>query len=43
MTMWLIIMWTTLAVTGIGLVYLSSRLEKFGFMDKLTDCRPKRK
>lgn len=32
MTMWLIIMWTTLAVTGIGLVYLSSRLEKFGFI-----------
>ncbi|MBR1778438.1 MAG: metallophosphoesterase [Alphaproteobacteria bacterium] len=34
MTMWLIIMYTTLAVTGSGLLYLSNRVGKFAIFQK---------
>ena len=36
MWMWMIIMWTTLAVTGAALLYLSNRICKFGFMEKIS-------
>lgn len=42
MTMWLIIMWITLVVTGMALVYLCGRMIKFGCILKLTGDNPKR-
>lgn len=42
MTMWLIIMWVTLVITGIALVYLCSRIIKFGCIHHLTGDNPKR-
>lgn len=43
MTMWLIIMYVTLALTGSCLIYLSTRVAKFGFMEKLARQRFKLK
>ena len=36
MSMWIIIMWTTLIVTGAALVYVSNRVCKFGLIRRLT-------
>ncbi len=36
MTMWVIIMWTTLVLTGVALVYVSNRVCKFGIIRRLT-------
>lgn len=36
MTMWLIIMWTALGLTGAALVYLSNRVCQFGHIKKIT-------
>lgn len=36
MMMWMIIMWTTLAATGAALLYLSNRITRFAFTDKLS-------
>ena len=41
MTMWLIIMWVTLVITGMALVYLCGRMIKFGCVLKLTGNDPK--
>ena len=43
MTMWIIIMWTTLIITGMALVYVSNRVCKFGFIRRLTKENEKRK
>ena len=43
MTMWLIIMWTTLALTGAALVYVSNRTCQFGCIKCLTKESEKRK
>lgn len=43
MAMWIIIMWTALALTGSALVYVSNRVCKFGFIRKLTKDSEKRK
>ncbi|MBQ7632772.1 MAG: metallophosphoesterase [Alphaproteobacteria bacterium] len=43
MTMWIIIMWTTLIITGMALVYVSHRVCKFGFIRCLTKENEKRK
>ena len=42
MTMWLIIMWVTLVITGVALVYLCSRIIRFGCIHRLTGDNPKR-
>ena len=42
MRMWLIIMWTTLIATCLGLFYLSNRVNKFGFMSRLAKGHTKR-
>ena len=36
MSMWLIIMWTTLALTGVALVYLSTRVCRFNCIQRIT-------
>lgn len=36
MTMWIIIMWTTLAITGTSLLYLSNRVGKFAWAENIT-------
>ena len=36
MTMWVIIMWTTLVLTGAALVYVSNRVCRFGIISRLT-------
>ena len=41
--MWIIIMWTTLIITGMALVYVSNRVCKFGFIRRLTKEDEKRK
>ncbi len=43
MSMWIIIMWTTLIITGVALVYVSNRVCKFGFIRRLTQESEKRK
>lgn len=43
MTMWMIIMWVTLVLTGAALVYVSTRVCKFGIIRKLTEDDEKRK
>ncbi|MEE6207966.1 MAG: metallophosphoesterase [Alphaproteobacteria bacterium] len=42
MAMWLIIMWVTLVITGMALVYLCGRMIKFGCILKVTGDNPKR-
>lgn len=41
MTMWLMIMYVTLALTGSCLIYLCKRVAQFTFFYKLTCCYPK--
>lgn len=41
--MWLIIMWTTLAITGAALVYVSNRVCQFGCIKRLTKGSERRK
>lgn len=41
MTLWVIIMWTTLALTGAALLFVSNRVCQFGFMQRIFSERPK--
>lgn len=41
MTLWIVIMWTTLALTGSALLYVSNRVCRFGFMQNIFLNKPK--
>lgn len=41
--MWMIIMWTTLGITLLGLFYLCNRVSRFYFMEKLSKGKKKQK
>ncbi len=43
MLMWMIIMWTTLGITLLGLFYLCNRVSRFYFMEKLSKGKKKQK